>query len=200
VAEITHADDPSDPARIEARPDLPQILLAGACRITLVSRTSGTRYTYRIAAPRDDARGRKAAGPRPCWKCKGTGDTRWGRCYACQGTGETAADPQAGVRFVSTLTGSDNESDYSYTGCVRGVGSPRPVYSHGGAKARIGSDAPSARGIDWLLGRVLSGASVADQCEIWHASSCARCGRALTDPESIQRRYGPECWEIATGG
>lgn len=30
-------------------------------------------------------------------------------------------------------------------------------------------------------------------------SKCQRCGRKLTDPESIQRGYGPECWAELTG-
>ena len=25
-------------------------------------------------------------------------------------------------------------------------------------------------------------------------SKCQKCGRKLTDPESIERGYGPECW------
>ena len=25
-------------------------------------------------------------------------------------------------------------------------------------------------------------------------SKCQKCGRKLTDPESIKRGYGPECW------
>lgn len=195
---VTHADHP-DPCRIEGRPDLPAILLAGDCRITVVSARTAERHTYRISAPKDDPRGR-AAKPRACWKCRGSGSTRWGECFACRGTGETVADPQNGVRFVSVLTGPDNAADYAYTGLVRGVGGPRPVYSHGGPKARVGADAPSARGIDWMLGRVLGGGSVVGQAEIWHASSCARCGRDLTTPESVARRVGPECWEIMQGG
>lgn len=30
--------------------------------------------------------------------------------------------------------------------------------------------------------------------EIWHEGKCARCGRKLTVPESIERGIGPECW------
>lgn len=25
-------------------------------------------------------------------------------------------------------------------------------------------------------------------------SKCQKCGRKLTDPESVERGYGPECW------
>jgi len=28
---------------------------------------------------------------------------------------------------------------------------------------------------------------------------CQNCGKLLTDPESRQRGYGPECWQKVTG-
>lgn len=28
---------------------------------------------------------------------------------------------------------------------------------------------------------------------------CQKCGKRLTDPESMKRGYGPECWEKLTG-
>lgn len=30
-------------------------------------------------------------------------------------------------------------------------------------------------------------------------SKCQKCGKKLTDPESMKRGYGPECWEKITG-
>lgn len=30
-------------------------------------------------------------------------------------------------------------------------------------------------------------------------SRCQKCGKKLTDPESIKRGYGPECWGRITG-
>lgn len=29
-------------------------------------------------------------------------------------------------------------------------------------------------------------------------SKCQKCGRKLTDPESIERGYGPKCWNGLT--
>jgi len=183
------------PGRIDGHPDLARLLLAGRARVTLVSPRTGVRYTYRIASPKDDPRGNaksKLAGkPRPCYRCDGSGVRYRGECYGCHGTGTLA--PRAaddGVRFVSLLTGSDNTRDYSYLGIVRGVGG-RPVYTHGGAKARLGADAPGARAVEWMLGRVLRGE--APGCEVWHQGACLRCGLDLTVPESIARGLGPEC-------
>jgi hypothetical protein len=46
----------------------------------------------------------------------------------------------------------------------------------------------------WALRTVLSGKRVPDGYEIAHAGKCGRCGRTLTDPVSIERGIGPECW------
>jgi hypothetical protein len=54
--------------------------------------------------------------------------------------------------FVSVLTGSDNESSYSFLGTVF---DPRH-YRHG-RRSRISEDAPSARAFDWLFRQLSSG-------------------------------------------
>jgi hypothetical protein len=36
-------------------------------------------------------------------------------------------------------------------------------------------------------------AKIDEQVEFWHAGRCARCGRELTVPESIESGFGPEC-------
>ncbi len=30
-------------------------------------------------------------------------------------------------------------------------------------------------------------------------SRCQKCGKKLTDPDSMKRGYGPECWASITG-
>lgn len=37
------------------------------------------------------------------------------------------------------------------------------------------------------------------QAEIAVASHCLRCDRELTDPESLERGFGPDCWGEVTG-
>lgn len=93
--------------------------------------------------------------------------------------------------FVKVLTGSDNESDYTYLGTVfDGV-----TYRHG-ARSSIGPDAPSARAFGWAWPRIVAGLDLTN-CEIWHEGRCGRCGRALTVPESIASGLGPICMEKA---
>lgn len=33
----------------------------------------------------------------------------------------------------------------------------------------------------------------------WMYANCQKCGKKLTDPKSMKRGYGPECWYQLTG-
>lgn len=39
-----------------------------------------------------------------------------------------------------------------------------------------------------------------DRIQIWHHGECSMCGRALTDPKSIERGIGPVCYEVLSRG
>ncbi|MGI9570242.1 MAG: DUF6011 domain-containing protein [Desulfobulbia bacterium] len=51
-----------------------------------------------------------------------------------------------------------------------------------------GSPSPSAKALTWFLRNPDS-----DQIEFFHMGKCAMCGRALTNPESIESGFGPIC-------
>ena len=93
------------------------------------------------------------------------------------------------LHFVSVLVGPDNSSDYQFLGTIFG-GQPRG-FRHG-AKSKIAQNAPSASAFAWSWVNLDS-----DQIEVWHSGSCSRCGRVLTDPQSIARGLGPVCAERA---
>lgn len=59
---------------------------------------------------------------------------------------------------------------------------------------------PAAQWTVAALLRYLAGADdkLVRQAELAVVSHCRRCGRDLTDPESIERGYGPDCWGEAT--
>jgi hypothetical protein len=108
--------------------------------------------------------------------------------------------------FVNVLTGSNNESDYSYLGCLWGDGTeweglgsqtkPGALrYAHG-RKSRIAEDAPSAKGIAWLAGKLARGESLGSTMKVYHEGRCGRCGRLLTVPSSIESGIGPVCAEM----
>jgi hypothetical protein len=94
------------------------------------------------------------------------------------------------IHFAAVMIGPDNESSFSYLGFFKeGQG-----YAYG-TKSKIGPDAPSAKAFDWFICGLLSdkGLATLEQVEFWHEGSCARCGRKLTVPESIESGWGPEC-------
>ena len=98
--------------------------------------------------------------------------------------------------FVSVMMGSDNERSYKYIGYITTGRNPtfRPKEGWLGEKATLGQSA-----MEWLwdvvCGRNPHGdLSAFPHAEVWHAGKCARCGRKLTTPESIERGFGPVCW------
>lgn len=94
------------------------------------------------------------------------------------------------VHFVAVLDGPDNVADYSYIGFIRGE-----EYVWGGAKSRVGVDAPSNRAFAWTFERLMAGV-ISHELQIWHEGRCGRCGRVLTTPESIIAGFGPICIEL----
>jgi len=91
--------------------------------------------------------------------------------------------------FVHLLTGPDNENDYTYLCKLDpGKGELRAT-----AKTRAGAERTDAwmrlqAAIDLAWGNPPAVRVVAHHC-----GKCARCGRMLTDPESIERGIGPVC-------
>lgn len=96
--------------------------------------------------------------------------------------------------FISVLTGPDNMADYQYLGYLYGnVVGGDGVYRHGGQRAKISTEAPSAKAWDWFFRQIQELGTKADQMEVWHEGTCGRCGRTLTVPASIENGFGPEC-------
>lgn len=153
-------------------------------RFTIVSRASGARYTYRAKPPSGKAGG-------PCRRCEGTGNWQGRRGYPCRACNATGVAEASDRLFLAVLTGSDNVRDFSYLGSI--ITTPHPRYEHG-RKSRISPDAPSAKAAAWYLSRLFGGGDLST-VEVWHDGSCGRCGRDLTDPLSVSRGIGPECWE-----
>jgi hypothetical protein len=97
-----------------------------------------------------------------------------------------------GIFFADLMTGPDNESDYTYQGTVRLDGS----YQQSKCDGCLPEDAPSIKALRWFLAL----AATKDErghpgVEVWHEGKCSRCGRRLTDPESIATGLGPVCRE-----
>lgn len=97
-------------------------------------------------------------------------------------------DRSASIRFVSIMTGSDNEVHYTYAGLLdltfgirRTTGSKMP---HGDRRMTIAA---------WAIRQCVNGNVLPEGYQIRHSGCCLRCGRTLTNPESLDVMYGPEC-------
>lgn len=171
----------------EARLLLPKLqvafILGGNATFTLRSQKTGSRFTYNVTRVccfncKRDFTGRKAESCKTC------------RCHL-----------GANSYFVSLLSGSDNERDYTYLGML--VPAVRDSETGPGtetwkfirtARSRVGDEAPSYRAFTWTIGRLMVGVEP-DGVEIWHAGKCGICGRKLTVPSSIAIGIGPDCLE-----
>ena len=88
------------------------------------------------------------------------------------------------IYFVSVLTGSDNNNNYTFIGYIKNN------YFNHSKKSRISEESTSFKAFSWLFRNITNIPSVV---EVWHEGKCGRCGRTLTTPESVQRGLGPEC-------
>ena len=96
---------------------------------------------------------------------------------------------QAPVYFVGLLTGSNNETDYSYLGIL----DPVTGYVRLTRKSRMTPDAPAVKAIQWAMPRIWARATMPPSFGLMHVGKCGRCGRTLTVPESIASGIGPDC-------
>lgn len=93
--------------------------------------------------------------------------------------------------FVKVLTGPDNGRDYTLIGFLKRDDIESSVAEFSAKQSH--RNAPSRFAVEWFLHRVFKIGVLPDNVEILWASTCNRCGRELTVPESIKSGYGPEC-------
>lgn len=101
-------------------------------------------------------------------------------------TGKTDFD---GPRFVSVMTGSDNESSFTFIGTIFRDGAFRP-----GQRSSIPASDSRVAGFSWLWKNI--DALPTEQADFLPACNCCRCGRKLTNPTSVELAIGPECREM----
>lgn len=103
--------------------------------------------------------------------------------------------------FVKIMTGSENtnSSHYRYAGCIwtrDKEGRTQPAKFTTSAKTCFSWN---DRRLDVIrdLVDVINGRNVHafDNVNVWHEGRCCFCGRPLTQPESVDRGYGPDCAE-----
>lgn len=145
-------------------------VLGGRATVTIVSKTTGHRFTYRVEQRRVPSRQ------------EGESDAAYR---------DRMLKAQAGPRFVKVLTGPDNENHYRYVGHIDEERQFRLD-----RRSEIAATAPSVTAWRWFWSAVVTKSpKVTEQCEVWHEGRCSRCGRKLTDPQSIATGIGPVCAE-----
>jgi len=92
------------------------------------------------------------------------------------------------MHFVDLLTGPDNDEHWKFFSFFTATRS----YGHS-RKSKIGKDAPGPALFRRVAEALIARTDLPDDIVLHKALNCARCGRLLTDPESIERGYGPHC-------
>ena len=92
--------------------------------------------------------------------------------------------------LVDLMVGSDNEESFGFIGSVNSRGffkvSPKSKVSDPRLKV-------ASRTMVWLLTKLNNGVELPEALEIKGSTGCARCGRKLTNPDSIEDGLGPIC-------
>lgn len=94
------------------------------------------------------------------------------------------------IFYISVLTGSDNNSCYTFLGSY--FGGKNQMYRHS-PKSKIGSSAVSNKVINWFFQQYFKNPNVYTTVKVYHSGKCGKCGKKLTTPESIKSGLGPYC-------
>lgn len=86
--------------------------------------------------------------------------------------------------------------EFQYAASMRPERDPQFSVTKGSAE-NFSNDSPSVAAFRWFWGHLHAGHydALSSQAKFYHAGKCGRCRRTLTDPESIERGFGPYCWE-----
>lgn len=99
-------------------------------------------------------------------------------------------DNNENAYFCSLMTGSDNESSFSYIGMLYnndGILSFRV-----GKKSRVNADDASVKGFEWFINNMHK-PELSSYMHFFHSGRCGHCNRKLTTPESVLTGFGAIC-------
>jgi hypothetical protein len=151
-------------AQINDADRIPVLVLAGNATFTLVSKKTGTRFTYRVSQVDEEENGAR----KELW-------------FVSTMTGP---DNNSNFAYTGIITRA-NSGMYSFRRTAKSkISDMAPSYKAinwflSAALAPIAQRTATA--------------SALNQVEYWHEGTCARCGRKLTVPGSIASGLGPEC-------
>lgn len=151
-------------AQITDAARIPVLVLAGNSTFTLVSKKTGTRFTFRVSQVDEEEHGAR----KELW-------------FVSTMTGP---DNNSNFAYTGIITRS-NSGMYQFRRTAKSrISDQAPSYKaiNWFLSAAL---APIAQ-------RTATNGALS-QVEFWHEGTCARCGRKLTVPESIASGLGPEC-------
>lgn len=113
-------------------------------------------------------------------------------------TDEQKAKGWSQAWFVALLTGSDNENNYTYMGIIRTDRRTGVLAFYTAGRTRYNMQSPNVVAFTWAFNIMLQGRMPVG-LEVWHEGKCGRCGRKLTDADSIKNGFGPVCVDLMGG-
>ena len=105
---------------------------------------------------------------------------------------QRAKDGNSRPWFVSVLTGSNNETDYTYAGCIWPATDKLPPIFTRTRASKLSADAPSVKAFSWFM-TALDRSALPDALHVYHDGRCGCCNRRLTVPASVASGIGPVC-------
>jgi len=92
--------------------------------------------------------------------------------------------------LIDLMVGKDNTSDFGFIGSVNTNGFYKPS-----PKSKVDADRLEVanRTMVWLLTKLYHGVELPEALEIKGSTGCCRCGRTLTNPDSVDDGMGPVC-------
>mgnify|MGYP007034226707 CR=1 FL=1 len=106
------------------------------------------------------------------------------------GWGTPTYNEKSGIFYVSVLTGSDNNSSYTFIGTY--FGGTNQVYRHS-HQSKITDKAVSNQVLVWFFSSYIKNPSSFPTVKVFHSGKCGKCGKKLTTPESVKSGLGPKC-------
>lgn len=103
-----------------------------------------------------------------------------------------ARNPQRDSKAVFFIRVCYEYLNFQYAGCLI-IGQDNSITYSKGVTGKIDSDAPSIKGLLWLFDKAVHNKPIDKRMGIYHFGRCARCGKVLTDPESVRIGLGPDC-------
>ena len=111
---------------------------------------------------------------------------RTGKWFTYKVIAPKEQNPSKPVFWVKLMTGTDNQTSYSYLGTIFSKEFKLTK------KSKITSDALGYKAVDFFFRNIFAGKSH-EEINFYHMGICGRCGRPLTTPESVSRGIGPIC-------